>query len=136
MAPLRAVALLAFASHAAAQLAGGATGGGGVNCCGGGGSCGFEHCPLLGAGEEGCVQPWNMPNGLSFDDCNQGGGGGSCTPEDIDAMMSTDPESSQAELDAAMEAKREELTKNSEPTGLLKQIQRRLVAISELIDEQ
>ena len=102
MAPLRAVALLAFASHAAAQLAGGATGGGGVNCCGGGGSCGFEHCPLLGAGEEGCVQPWNMPNGLSFDDCNQGGGAGSCTPEDIDAMMSTDPESSQAELDAAM----------------------------------
>ena len=92
----------AFCMERGGGLAGGATGGGGVNCCGGGGSCGFEHCPLLGAGEEGCVQPWNMPNGLSFDDCSQGGGGGSCTPEDIDAMMSTDPESSQAELDAAM----------------------------------
>ena len=30
----------------------------GVNCCGGGGSCGYQHCPALGADESGCVQPW------------------------------------------------------------------------------
>ena len=42
-----------------------------VNCCGGGGSCGYLHCPALGAGEDGCVQPWNMPNGMDFDtDCS------------------------------------------------------------------
>ena len=41
-----------------------------VNCCGGGGGCGYQHCPALGAGQDGCVQPWNMPNGMNFDtDC-------------------------------------------------------------------
>jgi hypothetical protein len=45
-----------------------------------------------------------------------------------------------AELDAALEVRREELAKKeseySETTGLLKQIQRRLLVIGELIDEQ
>jgi len=40
-----------------------------VNCCGGGGACGYVHCPALGAGTEGCVRPWMMPNGMSMDDC-------------------------------------------------------------------
>ena len=41
-----------------------------VNCCGGGSSCGFQHCPALGDGQDGCVQPWGMPNGMNFDtDC-------------------------------------------------------------------
>lgn len=53
-----------------------------VNCCGGGGACGFFHCPALGAGQEGCIQPWAMPAGMDFDtDCKVGGrhhgGGGS-----------------------------------------------------------
>lgn len=40
------------------------------NCCGGGGACGYEHCPALGQGQDGCVQPWNMPSGMDFDtDC-------------------------------------------------------------------
>lgn len=44
--------------------------GGGFNCCGGGGACGYEHCPALGEGQDGCVQPWAMPNGMDFDtDC-------------------------------------------------------------------
>ncbi len=41
-----------------------------VNCCGGGAACGFMHCPALGAGQDGCVQPWAMPNGMNFEtDC-------------------------------------------------------------------
>jgi hypothetical protein len=42
-----------------------------INCCGGGSACGFQHCAALGAGQEGCVRPWAMPNGMSFDtDCD------------------------------------------------------------------
>ena len=42
----------------------------GFNCCGGGAACGFDHCPALGAGQDGCVQQWNMPNNMDFDaDC-------------------------------------------------------------------
>lgn len=52
------------------NLAGGSDGTELVNCCGGGSSCGFQHCPALGAGQDGCVQPWAMPNGMNFDtDC-------------------------------------------------------------------
>ena len=41
-----------------------------VNCCGGGGACGYEHCPALGAGIEGCVHRWEMPDGMDFElDC-------------------------------------------------------------------
>jgi len=41
-----------------------------VNCCGGGGACGYEHCPALGAGTEGCVHRWEMPDGMDFElDC-------------------------------------------------------------------
>ena len=51
-------------------VAGGSDGTELVNCCGGGSSCGFQHCPALGAGQDGCVQPWAMPNGMNFDtDC-------------------------------------------------------------------
>ena len=31
-------------------------------CCGGSAACGFRHCPALGAGLDGCVEPWNMPD--------------------------------------------------------------------------
>jgi len=41
-----------------------------VNCCGGGGACGYEHCPALGVGTEGCVHRWEMPDGMDFElDC-------------------------------------------------------------------
>ena len=51
--------------------AAGADNGDAVNCCGGGGACGYQHCPALGAGQEGCVRPWAMPNNMNFDtDCN------------------------------------------------------------------
>ncbi len=51
-------------------MAGGSDGTEAVNCCGGGAACGFEHCPAIGAGQDGCVQPWNMPNGMDFEtDC-------------------------------------------------------------------
>jgi len=51
-------------------MAGGSDGTEAVNCCGGGAACGFQHCPAVGAGQDGCVQPWNMPNGMDFDvDC-------------------------------------------------------------------
>ena len=54
--------------------------GGGFNCCGGGGACGYEHCPALGEGQDGCVQPWAMPNGMDFDtDC--------ALPGAVDASM-------------------------------------------------
>lgn len=54
-------------------MAGGSDGTELVNCCGGGSSCGFQHCPALGAGQDGCVQPWAMPNGMNFDtDCTTG----------------------------------------------------------------
>ena len=46
------------------------------NCCHGGVNCGFEHCPALGAGQDGCVRRWNMPNGMNFDtDCGVPGAG-------------------------------------------------------------
>jgi hypothetical protein len=52
-------------------MAGGSDGTELVNCCGGGAACGFVHCPALGAGQDGCVQPWALPNGMDFDtDCN------------------------------------------------------------------
>jgi len=52
------------------NVAGGSDGTEEVNCCGGGAACGFVHCPALGAGQDGCIQPWAMPNGMDFDtDC-------------------------------------------------------------------
>jgi hypothetical protein len=52
------------------QADGAGYGDAGYNCCGGGGACGYEHCPALGDGQDGCVQPWAMPNGMDFDtDC-------------------------------------------------------------------
>lgn len=52
------------------QADGDGYGDGGYNCCGGGGGCGYEHCPALGDGQEGCVHPWAMPDGMNFDtDC-------------------------------------------------------------------
>ena len=41
----------------------------GFNCCSGGSACGYTHCPALGAGQEGCVQPWAMPDGMTADTC-------------------------------------------------------------------
>ena len=53
-----------------ANLPGGSDGTEAVNCCGGGAACGFQHCPALGAGQDGCVQPWAMPDGMDFEiDC-------------------------------------------------------------------
>jgi hypothetical protein len=54
-----------------------AIGGGGgsdaaFNCCGGGSACGYVHCPALGASQDGCVQPWAMPSGMTADQCNAG----------------------------------------------------------------
>jgi hypothetical protein len=58
-------------------VGGQADGSTGFNCCGGGGACGYEHCPALGAGQEGCVQPWNMPDSMDFDtDCTAATVGG------------------------------------------------------------
>eukprot|EP01043_Picozoa_sp_COSAG02_P093780 COSAG02_NODE_30278_length_554_cov_0.903297_1_plen_65_part_10 len=39
-------------------VGGQADGDSGYNCCGGGGACGYEHCPALGEGQDGCVHPW------------------------------------------------------------------------------
>ena len=52
------------------SMAGASDGTEAVNCCGGGAACGFQHCPALGDGQDGCVQPWSMPNGMNFEtDC-------------------------------------------------------------------
>ena len=51
------------------SVVGGDSGSDGFNCCGGGAACGFVHCPALGAGQAGCVQPWAMPNGLTLETC-------------------------------------------------------------------
>ena len=58
------------AAESPPNVAGGSDGTEEVECCGGGAACGFAHCPALGAGQDGCVQPWAMPNGMDFDtDC-------------------------------------------------------------------
>ena len=41
-------------------VVGGDDGSDGVNCCSGGSGCGYQHCPAIGDGQDGCVQPWNM----------------------------------------------------------------------------
>ena len=44
---------------------------GSYNCCGGAQGCGYEYCPALGAGQDGCVRRWDMPNGMDFNtDCD------------------------------------------------------------------
>ena len=50
-------------------VVGGDGGSDGFNCCGGGAACGFVHCPALGDGQAGCVQPWALPNGLTMETC-------------------------------------------------------------------
>ena len=67
---------LALAAGAEAQF--GLPGGGndgsstdsGVNCCGGGSACGYVHCAALGQGTDGCIRSWELPTGMTMDDCN------------------------------------------------------------------
>jgi len=69
-------------------VVGGDDGSDGVNCCSGGSGCGYQHCPAIGDGQDGCVQPWNMPEGMNFDtDC---GGGGDSDGESSDCVQGAD----------------------------------------------